>query len=90
MIATSKRRRNGGLTFSSLVRELAAVYREQPRAFHVIAARFYLGAETIEELRKRSERHIAITDGPKTGYSGNAYIRPELTEAQVQAIINNR
>ena len=90
MIATSQRRREGELTFSVLVRELRAVYREQPRAFHVIAARYYLGFESGDELRQRSKRHIAITDGPRTGHYGDIHVAAELTEAQVQAIINNR
>ncbi len=38
------------ISFSDLVANLAAAYREQPRRFHVLAARFYLGKENADSL----------------------------------------
>ena len=89
MIAADRSRRQGELTFSVLVRELGAVYREQPRAFHVIAARYYLGVETHDELCGRAKP----TWRSPTGFAPATMAtctEPELTEAQVQDIINNR
>ncbi len=78
------------MTFTELVRELKATYPDRPRAFHVLAARFYLGFEKLEELRQRACRHLSTSDGRRTGHTGDHYTAPELTEAQVQEIINNR
>ncbi len=39
-------------TFTEFLTHIRAAYREQPRRFHVLAVRFYLGLETEESLRR--------------------------------------
>lgn len=40
------------MTFLELLKQIQATYPEQPRAFHVMATRFYLGSESIESLQQ--------------------------------------
>lgn len=63
------------LTFTQLLHEIEATYPEQPRKFHVIATRYYLGAETHESLKAL---------GP------DGFYRPYLTTKQINAIKANR
>lgn len=63
------------LTFTQLLKEIAATYPEQPRKFHVIATRYYLGAETRETLQMLSPKNP---------------IRTVLTCKQINTIVNNR
>jgi hypothetical protein len=69
------------MKFTELLKEIAATYPEQPRSFHVLATRFYIGAETLESLKSMAEPL------PATNYF---QIPPILSHAQVQAIIDNR
>ncbi len=62
------------MTFTTLLAEIKATYPKEPHEFHVIATRYYLGAETRETLELL---------GPDAR-------RPYLTVAQIQEIINNR
>ena len=59
------------MTFTMLWYRIRSLYREQGRAFHVLAARYYLGLDNAATLR--ALEHI----------SGNRI----LTDAQVDAII---
>lgn len=65
------------LTFTQLLPEIEATYREQNRAFHVLATRYYLGAETRETLELQA-RHV------------HNYSHPMLTQKQVDEIVMNR
>ena len=74
------------MRFTELLREITATYREQPRAFHVLATRFYLGAETVQSLREH-----ATTTRPVMDKYGETYtMAATLTKPQVAAIIANR
>ena len=70
------------LTFSQLLKEIAATYREQPRKFHVLATRYYLGAETRETLKLQAADSRPV--------SGSYEMGRTLTNRQVAEIINNR
>jgi hypothetical protein len=71
------------MTFSTLLAEIRATYPEQPRKFHVLATRFYLGAEgNAATFRARMVTPIPIV----RGYD----LRPYLTTKQTSAIIDNR
>lgn len=70
------------MTFTALLREIKATYPEQPNAFHVLATRFYLGAETVETLRLQAADARPVTSHYSMGRT--------LTNKQVAAIINNR
>ena len=70
------------MTFTTLLREIQATYREQPRKFHVLATRYYLGAETRDTLELLArDRHIS-----GSYHSMNATLTPE----QVAEIVANR
>ena len=62
------------MTFTTLLTQIKATYPQEPHKFHVIATRYYLGAETRETLKLL---------GPEAR-------RPYLTAEQIQEIINNR
>jgi hypothetical protein len=64
------------MKFTQLLPHIQATYPEQPRKFHVLATRYYIGAETTETLRMMS------TTGE--------WRRRVLTEKQVDEIIRNR
>jgi len=40
------------MTFSQLLNEIADTYRDESRAFHVLATRYYIGAESRESLKR--------------------------------------
>lgn len=67
--------------FTELVKQLESEYPEQDRRFHVLAARYLLGADTKETL----ERLSRWQDGDY--YSGNEYHRCLLTPDQLKAIL---
>ena len=71
------------MTFTELLAEITATYPEQPRRFHVLATRYYIGAEggaAVFRARMTSDQPIA------RGYEGPPY----LTTKQTNAIIENR
>lgn len=70
------------LTFTVLLREIQATYPEQPRAFHVLATRFYLGAETVETLRLQAADSRPVARYTTMGRT--------LTNKQVAEILTNR
>jgi hypothetical protein len=43
------------MKFTQLVQVLQSTYPEQPRRFHVLAARYYLGADTRDDLDRLTE-----------------------------------
>jgi hypothetical protein len=55
------------MKFSELLQEIREAYPEQPRAFHVLATRYYLGIEPIREIRK----HPALTEEQKQAIIDN-------------------
>lgn len=67
------------LTFSQLLRETADSYREQPRVFHVLACRYWLGKESLGEL----ESHTQVRE-----VAPRSHMKPELTIEQVKIIIS--
>jgi len=69
------------MTFTQLLCAIQSTYPEQPRSFHVIATRYYLGAETLESLRS-----LATARPVNNNYS----LPPLLSEQAVQSIIDNR
>ena len=70
------------MRFTELLREIKATYPEQPRAFHVLATRYYLGAETNESLRLQAADERPV-------YKYHTMDRT-LTNRQVSEIIANR
>lgn len=72
------------MTFTTLLAEIRATYPEQGRRFHVLATRYYLGAEgNAATFRARTTTPIDV-DG--RGFR----LRPYLTTKQTSAIIENR
>ena len=69
------------MKFTELLREIQSAYPEQPRVFHVIATRYYLGAESLETLKACALRRPV---------SGDFSLPPLLSAQAVQAIIDNR
>ena len=70
------------MRFTELLAEIAAVYPDQPRKFHVLATRFYIGAETVETLKLQ-----AADQRPTYRYHT---LGRTLTNKQVSEIIANR
>ena len=68
------------LTFTQLVEVLADAYPCEKRRFHVLAARYYLGKETREQLVALSEEIPAW----------RGVLPPVLTKQQVETIVRNR
>ena len=64
------------LTFTQLLAQIKATYRTETNAFHVLATRYYLGAETNETLRNQA--------------SDMLHSHKLLTHAEVDEIIANR
>jgi len=50
------------MKFTELLPQIQATYPEQPRSFHVLATRFYLGAETVETLQSEvmARRYLTL------------------------------
>lgn len=69
------------MRFTELLPEIQAAYPERDRRFHVIATRFYLGAESLETLRS-----LALW---QPTYRSQMML-PILTDEEVETIINNR
>ena len=57
-------------------------WASQSRAMRWIAARFYAGVESLDELHDRAKPHIV-----NTYYRGDHYTKPELSQSQVDEII---
>lgn len=71
------------VTFTTLLAEIAATYPEQPRKFHVLATRYYLGAEgNAATFRARMTTPIPV--------GRDFHLRPYLTTKQTSTIIENR
>ncbi len=70
------------MRFTELLPEIAATYPEQPRQFHVLATRFYIGAETVESLRLQAADSRPVHKHHALGRT--------LTNRQVAEIIANR
>lgn len=64
--------------FLQMLNRLRADWPEQRRAVHVLAARYYIGADTREDLERQGR--------PLVGWSGKS----PLTSAEVSAIIEAR
>lgn len=62
------------MRFAELLTEIKATYPEQPRKFHVLATRFYLGVDSLAELKSTQDARGA----------------PVLSTEQVETIIRNR
>ncbi len=51
------------MRFLELLPSIQAGYPEQPRAFHVLATRYYIGADTLNDLKRQAVgRHASLTD----------------------------
>ena len=69
------------LTFTILLREIKATYQTERHTFHVMATRYYLGAETRASLWASSRPGIS---------SPGRTLPPVLTPTEVEIIIRNR
>lgn len=69
------------MRFTELLQEIRATYPAEPRKFHVLAARFYLGVDSIAELK-------STQDPIEYGLSHQG--TPLLSAEQVKTIIRNR
>jgi hypothetical protein len=69
------------LTYTEMMSHLEQTWREQPRTVRAIAARYYIGAESMESLRAMA------TERPCTSRFN---LPPVLTERQVEFIITMR
>lgn len=75
------------VTFSELRRQLREAWPEQPERVRVLAARFYLGAETLEDLQHHTQRHEAYSGS----YQGReVFLGPLLSTREVQMIVESR
>ena len=66
--------------FTELLREIQATYPKHSRKYHVLATRYYLDVESLEELKRHCEPRECC-EGP---------LPPMLTYGEVVSIINNR
>jgi hypothetical protein len=57
-------------------------WMNQSRAMRWIAARFYCGVESLEDLRSRAKPHIY-----RSRFGEDCFVKPELSEVQVDEII---
>jgi hypothetical protein len=75
------------MNVGELARELAKTefWAKQPRSMLILAARFYSGVDSLDQLRHMAEPAISSSH-----YGYDHFIRPTLTEQQVQTIINLR
>jgi hypothetical protein len=69
------------MTFTQLLAELDATWREQPRHVRVLATRYYLGAETREDLERLTHPMPCHRD---------FCLDPVLTRQQVDFIVASR
>lgn len=67
--------------FSDLFPALVAVAPQEPRAYHYVAARFYLGVDSLAELQAYAQ--------PRPVCRG-VELPPVLSPLQVDSIIRNR
>jgi len=70
------------MRFTDLLPHIVATYPEQNRAFHVLATRFYVGADRIEDLRYQAAARRPVTS--------RFDLLPTLSPEQVETIIRNR
>ncbi len=72
------------MTVYGLYRVLSAEqwWANQSRTMRWIAARFYCGVESLEDLRSRAKPHIY-----RSRFGEDYFVKPELSEAQVSEII---
>ena len=69
------------LNYCEIKKNIDATWYEQPARVRVLAARYYVGAESLESLRSlTAPRHVV----------GSHTLPPLLTEAQAQHIIDCR
>ena len=73
------------MKFTELLPEIQATHPEWPRRVQVIATRYYIGAETIDDLNERSEWRTR-----ETPQHSNSFRWPTLTEAEAKDIIRWR
>jgi hypothetical protein len=71
-----------------LARELSKTtfWAAQPRKVLILAARYYSGVDSLDQLRHMAEPAISSSDR----WGHDHYIRPTLTEEQVRTIIDLR
>ena len=69
------------MKFSELLTEIRATYRDHSPAFHVLATRYYIGADSLADLRRHANPSIITT---------NCELAPAITQAEVDMIITNR
>lgn len=69
------------MKFTELLAHISSVYKDRSRKFQVLATRFYLGAETQEDL-ERQAKPIPI--------HGDYMANPIITYGEVMEIIRNR
>ncbi len=75
------------VTFSELRRQLQATWPEQPERVRVLAARFYLGVETVDDLQFHTERHECYSGS----YAGReVYLGPLLSLQEARMIVSRR
>lgn len=74
---------------TQLARELQAerFWATQPKAVVVLAARYYAGIDSLEQLRHMAEPAVY---GTNRWTGEDKFLRPTLTEDQVQTIIDLR
>lgn len=76
------------MNVGELARELAKepFWAKQPRSMLILAARYYSGVDSLDQLRHMAEPAISSSDR----WGHDHYIRPTLTEEQVRTIIDLR
>lgn len=70
------------MRFTELLTEIKATYPTEPRKFHVLATRFYLGVDSLAELK-------SMQDPVEYGFEFQQGT-PILSPTQVETIIRNR
>lgn len=75
------------MNVGELARELQKTnfWASQPRKVLILAARYYSGVDSLDQLRHMAEPAIS-----SSGPYGDHFIRPTLSEEQVRTIINLR
>jgi len=77
----------GRLRFTDLVAALRATRAGESRAYYVLAARYYLGADRLEELRAHADPVGRIITNR---YGEERRMPPVLSNGQVEQIIRDR